>query len=112
MLHTCAREGAKALLGPSLLSFGLDTGIDGYLPEKRKFSVAFLLIFWTFFSDFAEVLPDKRLGPIFVLFRFGIRKDEEKETQSTYKCSGENKRSWDNTHLKGHKTRYDNSNYR
>ena len=23
-------------MGPSLLSFGLDTGVGGYLPEKRK----------------------------------------------------------------------------
>ena len=26
-------------MGPSLLSFGLDTGVEGYWPEKGKFQV-------------------------------------------------------------------------
>ena len=39
-------------------------GFSWFSVDFSMISVAFLLIFRTCCSDFAEVLPDKRLGPI------------------------------------------------
>ena len=45
-------------------SFEIHCGSWGGKVDFSMISLAFLLIFWTLCSDFAEVLPDKRLGPI------------------------------------------------